>query len=110
MAPPVHIRWHQGEGLKHDLGDDEILAIASKAKWIVISQDRKWHLEDNVVKAIKQHGARCFYFPCASQTRWVSLCNLIRGHKKMMALAANEPAPFIYRLAANGQFYKVQIP
>jgi hypothetical protein len=34
----------------------------------------------------------------------------MQRHKKMMQLAEETPAPFIYRLKKNGQFYPVPLP
>lgn len=110
MKPPVNIRWHHAENFKSDDEDDYWLSEIGKRNWVVIGQDRKWHSIEVEAAAVKQHNIRCFYLPCADQTRWVTLCHFIRRHAKMMELAETVPGPFIYRLAKNGQFYEVPIP
>lgn len=110
MKPPVRIRWHQGQGFHQQMPDDEWLAIVGPRKWVVLSQDRKFHVRDNEAAAIRQHKVRCFYLPCASEDRWVSLCHFVRRYEKIIELAESQPAPFIYELKGNGQFYKVRLP
>lgn len=110
MAPPMHIRWHQGEGFKHDEDDDVWLSEIGKRGWVVIGQDRKWHKVPVEAAAVKQHNVRCFYLPCASESRWVSLGNFMKCHQKMMHLANTVQGPFVYRFAKNGQLYRVRLP
>jgi hypothetical protein len=110
MRPPVRIKWHQDEGFRGDMPDDEWMGIIGPRKWVVISQDRKWHKIEAEAAAIKQHGLRCFYFPCAGDERWVSLSHFVRRHGRMQELARTVAPPFIFHLKRNGQFYRVQLP
>lgn len=96
LRPPVRIRYHQEAGFADDAPDDVWLTEVGKKQWIVIGQDRKYHQLQQQLAAIKAHSVRCFYLHCASQTRWQTLCNFIGAHKRMMDIAENEPAPFIY--------------
>jgi len=110
MSPPMHIRWHQKHGFAQNTTDDEWLAQVGAAGWVVISQDRKFHLVDVELAAIKQHKIRCFYLRCASEHRWISLCNLTRAHKRMINLAETHPPPFIYDMRQNGGLYPIKLP
>src|SRR5262245_11080780 len=62
MRPPVLIKWHQDEGFAQDMPDDAWISIVCPRKWVVLSQDSKFHLLENETLAIKQHGIRCFIF------------------------------------------------
>ena len=103
------IRWHQEQLFAKDMPDDEWMEIVGPRGWVVLSQDRKFHVRENELLAVKQHNIRCFYLPCASDDRWVSLCHIVRRHEKMMELAVTIPPPFIYELKGNGRLYKVKI-
>lgn len=109
MKPPVRVKWHQDEGFALNMPDDEWLAIVGPRKWVVLTQDRKFHVIDVEVAAIKQHNVRCFYLPCASDDRWVSLCHFVKRHEKMMQIAHTKGGPFIWELKNNGQFYEVSL-
>lgn len=110
LKPPVRIRWHQDEGFPNEMPDDEWMAIVGPKKWVVLSQDRKWHTIEAEAAAIKQHGLRCFYFPCASDDRWVSLSHFVRRQQRMQDLSHKMNPPFIYHLKRNGRFYPVPLP
>lgn len=110
MKPPMRIKWHQEQGFDPRMPDDKWLEVVGQRNWVVLSQDRKFHLLANELVAVKQHKVRCFYLPCASQDRWHSLCNFIRRYERMMDLAWNQAAPFIYELRGNGRFYSVPLP
>jgi hypothetical protein len=110
LRPPVQIHWHQEQRFPQDMPDDEWLSIVGQKRWVVLSQDRKFHIRDNEAKAIKHYAVRCFYLPCAQQSRWMSLCHIVKRHVKMQELAALKGAPFIFELKNNGQFYSVKLP
>jgi hypothetical protein len=109
MNPPVEIRWHQGERFAQSMPDDEWLAIVGAKNWVVLSQDRKFHVRENEARAIKQHAIRCFYLPCASDDRWISLCHFVKRHAKLQEFAECKAPPFIYELKNNGQLYRVKL-
>lgn len=110
LKPPMLIKWHQEQGFAQDMPDDEWLSVVGPRKWVVLSQDRKYHLLENELLAIKQHAIRCFYLPCASEDRWVSLCHFVSGYERMQELARTEKAPFIYEMKGNRQFYAIKLP
>lgn len=110
MRPPMLIKWHQEEGFVNNMEDDDWLNVVGPRKWIVLSQDRKFHLFENERLAIKQHSIRCFYLPSATTNRWVSLCHIVSRYEKIMELARTKQAPFIFEMKNNRQFYPVQLP
>jgi hypothetical protein len=110
MRPPFLVKWHQEEGFASDLHDDAWMAIVGPRKWVVFSQDRKFHKLPAELLAIKQHAIRCFYLPMANENRWTSLCHFAWRFEKMQHLARTQSAPFIYEMKANRQFYKVELP
>jgi hypothetical protein len=110
LRPPVLIKWHQDEGFRKDMPDDEWMGIVGPRKWIVLSQDRKFHLLENELLAIKQHSIRCFYMPVAGQNRWDSMCHIAWRYNKIQEIARTAAAPFIFEMKANRQFYRVTLP
>lgn len=110
MNPPVNIRWHNSESFRPNMPDDEWLGIVGPKRWVVLTQDRHFHTVPIEAAAIKQHGVRCFYLPCASQTRWVSLCSFIRRYEKLIHMATDNAAPFIFELKSTGRFKKIKLP
>lgn len=107
VKPPMRVIWHQEQGFAHDTPDDQWMASAGAAKWVVLSQDRKWHENAAEASAVKQYKLRCFYLPC--EDRWKCLNHFVRTHDKMMSLAVKEAAPFIFHLKGNGRLYKVKL-
>ena len=107
MRPPARIKWHQDQGFAPEMPDDEWLSVVGPRQWVVLSQDRKFHVRENEAAAIKQHSVRCFYLPCASESRWVSLCHFVRWHVKIGEKANSEAPPFIYELKSSGHMRKV---
>lgn len=103
LRAPVEIRWHQGEGFKQDLEDDAWLTTVGQRNWIVVSQDRKFHVIDAELEAIKQHSVKCFYFPDASEGMWNTLCLFTRHHKQMISICRSHDAPFIFSLGRTGK-------
>jgi len=90
--------------------DDEWLNIVGPRRWIVLSQDRKFHLYPNETLAIKQHGIRCFYLPSANTDRWIALCHIVSRYEKIQELSRTKNPPFIYEMKQNRQFYPVKLP
>ena len=109
LRPPVEIKWHQNERFPANMPDDEWLEIAGRNDWVVLTQDRKFHVIDYELHALKQHNVKCFYFPCAMDTAWVTLCNFVRTHKKIIDRAQTNPAPFIYDIKSNGSIKQIQL-
>lgn len=109
LRPPVGIKWHQGQGFRQDMPDDEWMEIVGEKDWIVLTQDLKFHLIEHEIEAVKQHGIRCFYFPDANVGMWKTLCTFLKAHKRITELASTTPAPFIYRVQLNGAIKPVYL-
>jgi hypothetical protein len=109
MRPPFLVKWHQDEGFAQGMEDDQWMAIVGPRKWVVFSQDRKFHLLPNEILAVKQHSIRCFYMPMANEDRWKSLCHIAWRWEKMQELARNESDPFIFEMKSNRQFYRIKL-
>ena len=91
------------------MADDEWLHKVGPAQWVVLSQDRNFHAIEAEAEAIKQHSIRCFYLPCASKHRWVSICSFVRHHERIMDMATTNSSPFIFELKGNDRFYEVPL-
>lgn len=109
MQPPFKVKWHQEEGFPQDMPDDEWMAKIGPARWVVLSQDRKFHKLPAELLAVKQHSIRCFYLP-NKQDRWFSMCHIVSRYEKIQEIARREAPPFIYEMKSNRQFYKVKLP
>lgn len=107
LRPPVEIRWHQGQRFHQDMPDDEWMKIVGARGWVVLTQDLKFHLIEHEIEAIRQHQIRCFYFPDANVGMWNTLCTFLRVHKRLLKLASETKAPFIFRVHANGSIREV---
>jgi hypothetical protein len=103
----MKIKWHQEQQFAQDMPDDEWMGVVGPRGWVVLSQDRKWHVRENERAAVRQHSLKCFYFPSAN--RWDSLCQIIGRHQKTINLVSNENGPFIFELKSNNRFYRVSI-
>lgn len=93
--------------MPHDMDDDEWMSIIAPRGWVVLSQDRKWHLVDAERAAVKQHGLKCIYMP--SGDRWEILCLFTRFHGKLISLVEDAPAPCILELLRSGAVREVEL-
>jgi len=85
--------------------DDEWLAIAGQRRWVVLTQDYKFHRPkfEQEMAAIKQHSVQCFYFPCADETMWEAVCTFARFHKKIIKKQQESGPCFIHELKKSGR-------
>lgn len=107
LSCPFEIKYHQGEGFKHNTADDAWLNAVGPKKWIVLSFDAKWQDESVAVEAIKQHKIGCFYLYGASSLGFFRLTSLARSYEKMRELIRTERRPFIYKIDGRNRFKKV---
>lgn len=89
--------------------DDEWLSVVGAKGWIAFSHDRKWHHEQPVLSAIKQHKIGCFYLWGAECLTWDKLCFFVQHWQKIVELAQSTPKPFVYYVNKRGQFEKVNL-
>ncbi len=103
----MKVKWHQEQGFAHNMPDDEWLEIVGKRGWVVVTQDRKFHMIEAEKMAVIQHKVKCFYLP--SNGRWEALCSIIQKHKKMIELSVTLDAPFIFELKGRNRFYNIKL-
>lgn len=104
---PFEVRYHQGEGFKHNTQDDVWLDEVGPKKWIVLSFDAKWQDEATAIEAIRQHRIGCFYLYGASSIGFFRLTSLALSYRKMRELIGSERRPFIYKIDRQNRFKKV---
>lgn len=92
-----------------DAPDDQWLATVGAWGWMVIGHDSSFHIRQNELSAIKQHGVGCFYFWGAEATRWQKLQCFALAYDRIVK-ADNTPKPFIYRITRSGLLKRVPIP
>lgn len=107
LKPPVGVRWHQEQQFPGDMPDDEWMAVVAPRGWVVLSQDRKWHVIDVEKKAVVQHNLGCIYFP--SVDRWQTLCLFTRTSQKLIDAVNSRKTPYIVELTRHGQIKDVMI-
>ena len=108
LDTPFTVKYHQSEGFRDNMPDDEWLGIIGPRKWICLSQDRKWHLVQAELLAIKQHAIKCFYLP--NVHRWTTMCQITARHETIMNLSRANAGPFVFELKGNSRFYPVKLP
>jgi hypothetical protein len=107
LSCPFEIKYHQGEGFKHNTQDDIWLNTVGPNKWIVLSFDAKWQDESAAIEAIKQHKIGCFYLYGASSIGFFRLTSLARSYQKMRDVIGKEKRPFIFKIDGRNRFQKV---
>ena len=89
--------------------DDVILRFCGERKWVVVSQDYKYHLLENEREAIKQSSVGVFYLWGANATKWETFRVFAQAYPKLITLGQGTSRPFIFKIAANGRFCSVNI-
>ena len=109
---PFDVRFHDGEGHPNNMPDDEWLAKSGTNSWVVLTQDYKFHKPgfEHEMEAIRQHSVRCFYFPCANETMWQTLCVFSRVHNKLVERTQSGSDCFIQSVRKNGSIKTVFEP
>ena len=59
---------------------------------------RKFHKKELEIAAIKAHSARCFYLHGGSDPVWSAFCSLVTAFPRIVKIASEVPAPFIYQV------------
>ena len=104
---PFEVKYHQGEGFKHNTEDDTWLHKIGPKKWVVLSFDAKWQDESAAVEAIKQHKIGCFYLAGASSIGFFRLTRFALAYRRLRDIVANEKRPFIYKIDGRNRFKKL---
>ena len=97
------VKYHEGEGYKHNLDDDIWLTEVGRKKWIVLSYDTKWQDEAPATEAIRQHKVGCFYLYGASSQAFHRLASFVRSYDKIMEIAKSERRPYIFAFDSRNQ-------
>lgn len=101
------IRWHQEQQFPQDMDDDQWMAIVGPRGWVVLSQDRKWHVIDAEKAAVLQHNLKCVYLPDGD--RWELLCILTRHHTKVLDAISGKDGPYIIEVLRNGVIREIDL-
>lgn len=90
--------------------DDEWLEVCGKNQWIAFSHDRKFHRIDAEATAIKQHKVAAFCLCGANSPTWDKLCFFVKAYPKLVEIARNEAAPYLYRIHPSSRLERVALP
>lgn len=106
---PFEVRHHSGEGHANTMPDDEWLAKAGQNRWVVLTQDYKFHKPgfEHEMAAIREHSVQCYYFPCAQETMWEAICAFVRVHKNVVSKTRASGPCFIHSIGKNGRIRTV---
>ncbi len=95
---------------KHDVGDDVFLDFVGRRGWVVIGQDYRYHLHEQILAAIKTHKIGVFYVWGANATKWETMRVVARTYDKIIEIAQNVERPFIFKISKSGRFRRVDLP
>ncbi|HTE86357.1 MAG TPA: hypothetical protein VK821_16680 [Dehalococcoidia bacterium] len=109
LKPPVGITYHQ-EHFPMNSPDDVWLPQVGAWDWIVLTQDHKFHLLPNELRALKDYNIGCFYLWGAKATKWELMRSFARCYDRLLDRAMNTPRPFIYKVSKDGRLIAVRIP
>ena len=97
------VKYHEGEGYRHNLDDDIWLADVGAKGWFVFSYDAKWQDEAPAVEAIRQHSIGCFYLHGASSLAFDRMASFVRSYDKIMQIAKTDRRPYIVAFDSRNQ-------
>lgn len=101
------VKYHQGEGYRHNLDDDIWLSEVGKKNWFVFSYDAKWQDESAAIEAIRQHKIGCFYLHGASSLGFDRLASFVRSYEKIMKVVKTERRPYIVAFDGRNQMKRL---
>lgn len=106
---PFLVRHHQGEGHHNKMPDDEWLEKAGSRNWVVLTQDYKFHRPgfEHEMAAITAHSVKCFYFPCADESNWETMCTFARFHRKLIESVSSSGPCFIKSMSKVGRISSI---
>jgi hypothetical protein len=108
LDPPTDIRWHQREKFPNNMPDDAWLSLVGANGWIVLSQDRKFHINEAEIEAIRQHNVKCFYLPGADEPTWALARVFTKAFDSIVKVAQSESAPFVYDVGKSGRLKRIE--
>jgi hypothetical protein len=109
-SPPFGVEWHdkQGSSFPQDATDDEWLSVVGAKGWIVLTHDKKFHVDSVALQAVRQHKVACFYIGGGAYPVWNKFVLFARAYRVMMNRIENQPAPYIFRVSDNGHVAPVK--
>jgi PIN like domain len=108
--PPFNVEYHHKAKFKQTMKDDDWLALCGQRNWIAFSHDRKWHLIEVEIAAIKRHGVGCFYLWGANESTFEKLQCFMGAYDVINSAARDTPMPFIYNVPRNCRLEQIEIP
>ena len=100
LRAPFAVEYHDDKrhGFAQDEDDDAWLAKVSAKNWIVISHDKRFHVDSLAMEAVRQHGGRVFYLDGGSSVKWDKLRRFCAAFRRINEIIKIERKPFIYRV------------
>jgi predicted nuclease of predicted toxin-antitoxin system len=96
--------WLEDE-FRHDVPDEEWLAVAGQKGWLVITHDRRIRTRPGERQAIMENGVGCFIMTYRQDLKKEEIVALISSTlEEMERRFGATPRPFIYTLSKNGEF------
>lgn len=108
--PWFDVEYHdeRKNGFNNHTPDDEWLASVSQKGWVVISHDKRFHMDSLALEAVRQHNARVFYLCGGSLKTWDKLRIFSQTFIRMDALIKKQKAPYIYQVSYANRVTRVK--
>jgi predicted nuclease of predicted toxin-antitoxin system len=96
--------WLEDE-FRHDVPDEEWLAVAGQRGWLVITHDRRIRTRPGERQAIMENGVGCFIMTYRQDLKKEEIVALISATlEEMERRFETTPRPFIYTVSKSGEF------
>ena len=92
--------------------DDVWLSFVGNKRWIVFTQDEKFHKPgyEHELSAIKQFEIGCFYIWGASAPLTEQALVFLKALDSIIEVIKTTPKPFIYKISKSGKLTQIKIP
>lgn len=110
VRAPFAVEYHDEKKNKFHqaLEDDDWLATVSQRKWVVVSHDKRFHVDSLALEAVRQHGGRVFYLDGGSLPKWHKLRLFVSCYKRIEQIAKEQKPPYIYRVTYYDRVIRVK--
>lgn len=110
IRAPFGVEYHDEKknSFHQALEDDDWLATVSQRKWIVISHDKRFHVDSLALEAVRQHSGRVFYLDGGSLPKWNKLRLFVSCYKRIEQIAKEHKPPYIYRVTYYDRVIRVR--
>jgi predicted nuclease of predicted toxin-antitoxin system len=96
--------WLEDE-FRHDVPDEEWLAVAGQRGWLVITHDRRIRTRPGERQVIMENGVGCFIMTYRQDLKKEEIVALISATlEEMERRFETTPRPFIYTVSKSGEF------